>query len=708
MQIDLQSSKDLEFNVVCELLSNYCKSQKAKENATKINYFDDLNSLQKELNLIEEIKIIHESENTSFPHPNSEDIDHALKILRIENGVLILHELIKVYNLCISTKHLIDFAEKHKNEAPLVFEACSHINQIDVVLKMICEVLDEKKLDIKDDATPQLLKIRTNQKSNWNALNRNFERVLRKYKQDNIIGEVEEAFLDNKRVLSVFSQYKKRVSGRVIGSSAKGTYTYIEPSENIELNKSQEKLLLEEKNELFKILEKLTFQLRGEKKNLSAFQRLLVRFDLLNAKVIFAQSYGGIKPKINKERNMYWQNAKHPLLLLKNKSLNLPTFGQEIHLNESQKFLIISGPNAGGKSITLKTVGLLQMMLQSGLYVPVDDVSEFCWFEKVLSDIGDNQSIENQLSTYSYRLQRMKFFLDDANDNTLLLLDEFGSGSDPELGGAMAEVFYEELYHKNLFAVITTHYTNIKVLTSSLPNAVNACMLFDTKELKPLYQLSIGQPGSSFTFEVAKYNGIDNELIQRAKEKVSESKINFDNLTVDLQIEKSKLKKISSQQFQSNATAQKMIRDFETKLEKLNDKYERHTQYFEQNNKFITTGKKIYDLIKKYKTHKTNKALNEEVKKFIAMEKSKILEQEKPLVFAKPITLPDLPKIKKKKSTEKPIIPLPEKPQKEYKVGDLVKIKNQTSKGTIEEIKGKKITVLIGNFRFTTQLSEIE
>jgi len=182
-------------------------------------------------------------------------------------------------------------------------------------------------------------------------------------------------------------------------------------------------------------------------------------------------------------------------------------------------------------------------MFQCGLFIPVDENSSCMWFEQVLSDIGDNQSIENQLSTYSYRLNRMQFFLQEVNERTLLLLDEFGSGSDPELGGALAEVFYEELYNKNTFAVITTHYTNIKILTASLPAAVNACMLFDTKKLTPLYQLSIGQPGSSFTFEVAQFNGISVELIEQAKTKVSANKLNVDALTVALQKEKSKFKK---------------------------------------------------------------------------------------------------------------------------------------------------------------------
>ena len=411
---------------------------------------------------------------------------------------------------------------------------------------------------------------------------------------------------------------------------------------------------------------------------------------MLNAKVNFAESYQGIKPKLNKKKTLFWKNAKHPLLFLKNESAGLDTIGQDIELNEDQRFMVISGPNAGGKSITLKTVGLLQMMFQSGLFLPVAPESSCCWFNQVLSDIGDNQSIENQLSTYSYRLNRMQFFLTTADKDTLLLLDEFGSGSDPELGGALAEVFYEELYAKSLYAVITTHYTNIKILTSSLPEAINACMIFDTKKLQPLYQLSVGQPGSSFTFEVAQFNGISERLLEKAKQKVSEQKLMIDALTVALQKEKSKFKKINTEQYQANARAKKQIQEYDKKLKGLTEKSGRLAQYVEQQNKFVNTGKKVYELIKKFKHHKTNKALNEAVNKMVAIEKSKALTKDKPVELNHKLKAPDLPKIKAKPQTEnksEEVIPTMEikQPKREPKIGDMVKLKNHSKAGTIEE-----------------------
>ncbi len=716
MQLDSQSGKDLEFDSVLYLLSSYCKSQKAKDNALKLNYFASPQLVSQEFDLLSEIKTIYEEGKTSFPLLNAEDIDHALTLLRIENGVLILPEVIKVYTLCLGTKQLIDFTNANKIECPNLFAACQHIDKVDAVLTMIRTVLDDKKLDIKDTATPYLKELRTKIKHNWFEINKNFDDALKKCKNEGILGDIVETFLDNRRLLSVFSQHKKQVRGRVRGISAKGIYAYIEPEENIKLNEAQEQLRIEESNEIYKILEKLTNDLRAEKTNLAAFQRLLVRFDLLNAKVVFGRSYEGVRPKLHKDKKMHWQHARHPLLFLKNKELKKPTFGQEINLHRHQRFLVISGPNAGGKSITLKTIGLLQMMFQCGLFIPVEENSTCCWFEQILSDIGDNQSIENQLSTYSYRLQRMNFFLQHANQETLLLLDEFGSGTDPELGGALAAVFYEELHKKGSFAVITTHYTNIKILTSSTPDAVNACMLFDTKSLEPLYQLSTGQPGSSFTFEVAKYNGIPNALIEKAKASVSEFKISLDELSVSLQKEKAKFEKINTEYYLANQKVNQKSADFEERLSQLQEKAERQTQYFEQQNKFITTGKKVFELIKKFKQHKTDKALIEELKKVVAIEKSKILASEKPLVFDKNLALPKLPVQQKKSSVKKEMeeasapIPVVEPIiiQKTYKIGDIVTLKNKTGKATIQEIKGKKLTVIIGNFILNTTLEEIE
>ena len=299
MQIDEQSKKDLEFDSICEMLSGFCKSDKAKLLALNLKFFPDVETLNSEFDLLNEIQKIHQDDKLNLPHPNSEDIDGALQLLRVENGVLIMDELLKVYALCVGTKDLLSFAKQNKQESPLIYEACEHIDSIDDVLKIIREVLDEKKLDIKDDATKRLYELRNQQKSNQREINKNFEKSLREYRNDALLAETEETHLENRRLLAVLTQYKKRVKGRVVGLSSKGVVTYIEPESNVQINRNQEQLRIQEQHEIYVILEKITLQLRGEKRNLKAFQRLLVRFDIYNAKVQFADLYQGVRPKIN-------------------------------------------------------------------------------------------------------------------------------------------------------------------------------------------------------------------------------------------------------------------------------------------------------------------------------------------------------------------------------------------------------------------------
>lgn len=724
MKFDQQTIKDLEFDEVCLRLSKYCKSNKAEQNALRIGSLNGIEEVKSELAILDEIRQIHEADDLSMPHPATDSIDGALKLLDIKNGVLTLDELIRVYTLCLGTQRLISFANAQKHQFPLIHASTEHISEVDSILKLIQSFLNEKN-EIRDDATSILLSTRKQLISNQREVNKNFEKVLKKGKKDEVLADTLETFLDEKRLLAVISTFKNNVAGRVVGVSSKGNVSYVEPEANLRLNQHQNQLRSDERTEIYRILAELTDKLRHRKSDLLAFQRLLVRFDLFNAKVLFASTYDGILPKVKEELSFEWMDAKHPLLLLTNRDQKSTTIGQDISLDEQNRFLVISGPNAGGKSITLKTVGLVQMMFQSGLFVPLALNSSCCWFENILSDIGDNQSIQDQLSTYSYRLKRMEFFLRNTDSRTLLLLDEFGSGSDPELGGALAEVFYEKLYEKNGFAVITTHYANIKILTASLNDALNACMLFDTEKLIPLYKLSIGQPGSSFTFEVATLNGISKELISEAKEKVSSSKLDLDELTVELQKEKSDLKELNERTTKSTIESEASKKKYDSRLISLTDKAEKQAAFFEQQNKYVNTGKKIFDLIKKHENQDTNKALNESVKRLVAQEKSKILVLKKAkkdankkkkineatkvkeaLLMDQELSAPDLPKLKKGSRPEKKesirVV------QKGFKVGDIATLKSSSQKGTIKEIKGKKVVVLIGNFTITTKLVDIE
>jgi DNA mismatch repair protein MutS2 len=377
---------------------------------------------------------------------------------------------------------------------------------------------------------------------------------------------------------------------------------------------------------------------------------------------------------------------------------------QTLTLDANSRMLVISGPNAGGKSITLKTIGLLQIMLQSGLLIPVHENSKLCFFQQILTDIGDNQSIENELSTYSYRLKRIKHFLLVANKRTLLLLDEFGTGSDPELGGALAEVFFEELYQKKSYAVITTHYATIKLLADRLVNAVNGCMLFNTANLAPLYRFSMGQPGSSFTFEVAQMNGISLDLIEKAKGKLDGERINMDKLLSELNQEKMRLQRMNQEHEKAKKNAQEAEQVFLEKKDKFEERLKTQQDFIERNNVYLNSGKKMKSFIDRYVTitrkKDPNKQLFEDVRKYLLVEKSKIEESKRKLELISAATQP----IKKVKKT----IPQVDTYQRDkIVVGSTVKMIETKQNGTVEEINRHLITVTFGFMRLKVEREKL-
>jgi DNA mismatch repair protein MutS2 len=409
-----------------------------------------------------------------------------------------------------------------------------------------------------------------------------------------------------------------------------------------------------------------------------------------------ATDIDAILPEIEDEPVIDLRKAYHPLLMLQNRRMGRTTFPQSLRMDKDSRMLVISGPNAGGKSITLKTVGLLQVMLQSGLLVPVAPGSKMSFFHAVLTDIGDNQSIENQLSTYSYRLKRMKHFLDVANRRSLVLLDEFGTGSDPDLGGALAEVFFEELYSRKSFGVITTHYGNIKLKAAQLRNARNGCMLFNTQTLEPTYQLSIGQPGSSFTFEVAEINGIPKALIEAAKNKLSTQKVQMDEMLASLQDEKSKYQVLTQSAQSAGELASNAITEYEKKRERMEEKLQKQQDTMERNNKYLNHGRKLVQYIESYNLRTKNKELLDEVKKYLAIEKTKIEDD------------------RKQKSIQKSIVKQKEEEQTKerrtgaIKVGSTVRLENTKQTGKVIELDKGHAVVAIGVFKTKVDISRLE
>ena len=492
---------------------------------------------------------------------------------------------------------------------------------------------------------------------------------------------------------------------------------YIEPDTTHQHQRDLNNFEFEETEEIKRILLELTNYVRGFKPLLQQYQNYLVLLDVLYAKAKYAQSIYGILPELSDDQELNLRDAYHPLLLLANNEEGKKTFPQTITMAKESRIIVISGPNAGGKSITLKTVGLLQVMMQSGLLIPVHERSKMCFFERILSDIGDNQSIENHLSTYSYRLKQMNYFLKKCTKQTLFLIDEFGTGSDPELGGALAETFLEVFYEREAFGIITTHYSNLKLLANELPYIQNANMLFDEKTLLPIYKLVIGQAGSSFTFEVAQKNGIPYSLINRSKKKIERGKIRFDKTIAKLQKERSKLEK-TERALKKNEVKKELEAE---KLESTNQKAQKKLQSFQElydsNQRLIYLGKKIQDLGDKFHENKRKRELMAELFKLVQIENSKKeklsnkqkrakLKEENRL--QKEVELKVAKIRKEKKSAKARAAKTPPKPKHNFKVGENVRMDDGKAVGSIDKIEKGKAIVNYGLFTTTVSLERLE
>ncbi|HEU4496384.1 MAG TPA: DNA mismatch repair protein MutS, partial [Flavobacterium sp.] len=527
-----------------------------------------------------------------------------------------------------------------------------------------------------------------------------------------------ESFVENRRVLAVLAMYRRKVKGSILGNSKTGSIAYIEPEATLKHSRELSNLEYEEKEEIIRILKQLSNAIRPFLELLKEYQEFLSDIDVIAAKAKYANKINGILPEITEEKRLYFREAYHPILYSNNKKKNEITYPQTIELTSQSRIIVISGPNAGGKTISLKTVGLLQLMLQSGMLIPVHERSETFLFDRILTDIGDNQSIENHLSTYSYRLKNMNYFLKKCTAKTLFLIDEFGTGSDPELGGALAETFLEEFYHREAFGIITTHYSNLKILANELPFASNANMLFDEKSLEPLYKLVLGQAGSSFTFEVAQKNGIPFGLINRAKKKIESGKVRFDKTIATLQKERSKLEKTSQNLKEEETRAREESRRMENINAKIQDKLERYQELYDANQRLIYLGQKVDDLSEKYFNNKSKKDLIGEFLKIVEIENSKrkkitLKEKKAKEVIQKEITKEAAAKVEeireeKKEKKLKAIKQEADKPKLPLKLGDRVRMLDGKAVGTLEKIEKNKATVNYGIFTSKVSLEGLE
>lgn len=716
IRIDTKTLEDLEFPTVLKQVSDYCITEPGTQMVLEIRPFKESEIIKIELNRVKEFTASFSGDN-AIPNHGFEPIFRELKLLEIENSTLEISGFRKILTLSETTRILLKFFKKFEEFYIHLNSFSNEINYTSIFSEEINSKLN-KYGEIKDEASHELGTIRRRLNVVKGKINSSFTKALTSYSQNDYLDEIRESVVENRRVLAVRAMYRKKVRGAVLGTSKTGSIVYIEPQETLEYTNELTNLIYEEDEEIKRILKAMTEFMRPHKELLKSYQTYLIEMDILFAKAKYALNIDGVLPIITSEKRLTLINAFHPLLLVANKKRKEKTFPQSIQLLPDSRIIVISGPNAGGKSITLKTVGLLQVMIQCGLLIPVDPQSEIYIFKRILTDIGDNQSIENHLSTYSYRLKKMNQFLKRCNNKTLFLIDEFGTGSDPELGGALAETFLEVFYEREAFGIITTHYTNLKLLANELPFAQNANMQFDNKSLEPLYMLQLGEAGSSYTFEVAQKNGIPYSLINRAKKKIERGKVRFDKTIANLQKERSTLRKTS----ESLKTEEQKARLEGKQLEQINvkvqEKLESFQELFDSNQKMISLGKKVDSLSEKYFNNKQKKQLLDELMKLVMVENSKrkkVAPKTKKVKKAKEQKVvkeveKEIEVIRERKKVEKEEakkLP-PPKPKVALKIGDRVRMIDGRAIGTIDTLEKNKAIVNYGMFTTNVSVNELE
>ncbi|MCL6220197.1 endonuclease MutS2 [Zunongwangia pacifica] len=719
IKITEKSLADLEFPVVREQISELCVTDPGKAKALEITPYKTYKKTYFGLHQTNEY-VSSKLQESPIPNHGFDQINNELKLLNIEETILEVSGFRKIAGLSETVNTQIRYFNKFQQIYPNLHQTVAEVEYTTVLIDQINKIVDRFG-EIKDDASPLLQSLRRQINSVKGQINGSFNSALSTYSSYGYLDEIRESVVENVRVLAVKAMYRRKVKGGIMGSSKTGSIVFIQPESTFRYTRELNNLQYEEKEEVNRILKELTEFVRPFRPLLIEYQKLLTKIDVIAAKAKYAEKINGLLPTITTDQEIQLKEAYHPLLLISNNKKGAKTYPQDIDLSKDNRIVVISGPNAGGKSITLKTVGLLQLMLQSGILIPVHEFSRVSFFNRILTDIGDNQSIENHLSTYSYRLKNMNYFLRKCDDKTLFLIDEFGTGSDPELGGALAETFLEVFYEKESFGILTTHYANLKKLASELPNMSNANMLFDSRSLEPMFKLRVGEAGSSFTFEVAQKNGIPYSLINRSKKKVERGKIRFDRSIAKLQQERSKLQKTTDSLKQKEQKAAVQKDKLEETNSRIQQKLEDYQELFDTNQRMIYLGQKVNDISEKFFTNNNKKELIGEFLKVVAIENSKRKKQnakqrkaekareEKIKVEAeKKVEVIRQKKKEEKKKEEIAAQKEANKPKAKVKLGDRVRLEDSRSVGTLDKIEKGKATVNYGMFTTQVDIEKLE
>nr|MBD3622237.1 Smr/MutS family protein [Sunxiuqinia sp.] len=704
------------FDRIRSLLKGNCLGTLGKDRIDEISFLTDFHAIQLELGLADEFSRLM-VENDNFPTNYYFDLRQSLSKIQTEGRFLEVNELFDLKRSLETVTAIIRFLGNQKEELyPKLHALVQPIQVFPYVKERIDQIISQHG-KIKDNASPELGRIRRELLSKQSNVSKRLHSILRQAQRDGLVDEdTSVSIRDGRPVIPVSSAMKRRLNGIVHDESATGKTAYIEPAEVVEINNEIRELEYAEKREIVRILIEFSNDVRPYLHDLFGLYDFLGTIDFIRAKARLAIQLDAIKPAMENKAQLFWEKAVHPLLRLALEREKRKVIPLDIELSQEKHLLLISGPNAGGKSVCLKTVGLLQYMLQCGLLIPVDEKSRTGVFDQLFIDIGDEQSIENDLSTYSSHLMNMKHFLKFTNNRTLVLIDEFGTGTEPMIGGAIAEAILDQLNKEGTFGVITTHYTNLKHFASSVDGIENGAMLYDNHQMEPLFQLQIGKPGSSFAFEIARKIGMPEAILQEATEKVGVDHINFDKHLRDIVRDK--------RYWESK---RQRIRKVERSLDEMAEKYEHDLSDMAKQRKQIIAeakeeavrvlaeaNKRVENAIREIRESQAEKEKTKAIRKQLSNFKEEIEapeEADDEWINKKIQKLKEKEKQRNQSRPDKPQkqkMAAPEKKKDELEPGDKVRMEGQNSIGEVLEIGDKNVVVAFGQLRTSVNRKKLQ
>lgn len=681
----------LEFDKILALLEKECAGELGKAAVAEIGPITDIQVLERLLNEAKEAKIIVERRDP-FPLGAYADVAEDLRMLEIDGYVLAEEGLRRLNILLLFTRDIFKFFNPGRQlNYPYLYAIIRQVVFNEELIREIERVIDEEG-NIKPDASPELARIRRHIQNKQRDLDRQFRLLIDEYRRKGWLTDNVESFRNGRRVLSVPAEHKRKIRGIIHDESATGRTAFIEPEPVIDINNDIFDLEQEERREIYRILRTLSAVLRPYVPLMQTYREVIIRYDVIQAKGRLASKMKADIPRLTDKPFFGIVQGRHPLLFLKNKYIGKKTIPFDLRLLGANRILVLSGPNAGGKSITMKSVGLLQLMLQSGLLVSVDPMSEMGIFHRLFADIGDQQSLEDDLSTYSSRLSNARLFIEQADARSLVLIDEFGSGTDPLIGGAIAEAVLDELNEKEIFGVITTHYSNLKVYAFKTKGLVNGSMHFDKDKLSPTYELKIGRPGSSYAFEIAVKSGLPETVLKYARKRVGKNEKAVDELLVDLQREK---KEVEDHLIS--------LKKREQEIDKLIKSYDQAFKELEYRRKKMKLDAKELALQQSAQSSREMERVIREIKEQQNIERAREMaikaKEERQQLSQEVTTLRESIYSTAEEGVQKdaPIA-----------VGDFVRMRTGGATGKVEAVDKKNAVVMMGDLRMTIKLRDLQ